>query len=211
MMEHGTLQTAQVSCLKVRTLLVTVRETEAMCTNALMRNGYGTRKGTETIGLLVKENGHETLIAAITTIGDQQRKSLNELVTGQNTSALREKNITTIANQKSLNGRSLATGSIGKRTKNTSVTGNVTGVIGIVIVNESTTDNLTQRLATVVVVPRKDIPILVDLVLCRIVTTVVVAAMWHLLVQQRIAIIIELIGLSHQCRSNHNLEDTAMV
>ena len=75
MMEHGTLQTAQVSCLKVRTLLVTVRETEAMCTNALMRNGYGTRKGT--IDLLVKENDHETLTAAITTIGDQLRKILN--------------------------------------------------------------------------------------------------------------------------------------
>ena len=73
MMEHGTLQTAQVSCLKVQTLLVTVQETEAMCTKTLMRIGYGTR----TVSLLVKENDHETLIAAIPTIGDQLRKILN--------------------------------------------------------------------------------------------------------------------------------------
>ena len=213
MIEHATRRTGQDYVLIAPTLLVIVPETEAMCTKDLIRNGFGIRTETETIGLLVKESDQETQIGATTTIGeDPQRKSHNESVIGQNTSARRERNITTIANQKSLNGKNLATGLIGRRKRNTSATESATDVIGIVIVNESTTDNPIRRLV-IVVARLKDIPILVVLVLCRIVTIIAVAVvvMWHHLVLRRIEIIIELISLSHRCRNSRSPEDTATV
>jgi hypothetical protein len=213
MIEHATRPTGQGYVLIAPTLLVIAPETEAMCTKDLIRNGYGIRKETETIGLLVKESDQETQIDAITTIEDPQKKSLNESVIGQNTSARRERNITTIVKRKSLSGRNLATGLIGRRKRNMSATESATDVIGIVIANESTTGNPIRRLVTVVVVRLKDIPILVVLVLCRIVTTIAVAvvAMWHHLVQRRIEIIIELISLRHRCRNSRSPEDTATV
>lgn len=210
MIEHATRLTGQDYVLIAPTHLVIAPETEAMCTKDLIRNGFGIRKETETIGLLVKESDQETQIDVITTIGDLQRKSHSESVIGQNTSALRERNITTIANQRSLNGRNLATGLIGRRKRNMSATESATDVIGIV--NESTTGNPIRRLVTVVA-RQKDIPILVVLVLCRIVTIIAVAvvAMWHHLVLRRIEIITELISLSHRCRNSRSPEDTATV
>lgn len=212
MIEHATRLTGQGYVLIAPTHLVIAPETEAMCTKDLIRNGFGIRKETETIGLLVKESDQETQIDVITTIGDLQRKSHSESVIGQNTSALRERNITTIANQRSLNGRNLATGLIGRRKRNMSATESATDVIGIVTVNESTTGNPIRRLVTVVA-RQKDIPILVVLVLCRIVTIIAVAvvAMWHHLVLRRIEIIIELISLRHRCRNSRSPEDTATV
>lgn len=214
MIGHGTRPMAQHYGQTARTLLVIAHETEAMCTKALMPNGYETRRETETTDLLVNANGHGIQIDAITMTEDPQRKNLNESVIGLNMSVHRGKNITIIANLKSLNGRNLATGLIGKKTKNMSVRESATDVIGIVIVKENTTDHLTRPPATAAVVRRKDIPILVELVLCRIVTTaVVVLAIWRLLVQRRTETIIELINPSHptRCRSSHSPEDTAMV
>lgn len=210
MIGHGIRPTEQDYGQTAQTLSVIAPETEAMCTKALMRNGFGIRKETETIGHLV--NDLVNPIDAIIMIEDRQTINLNVSVTGLNMSARLAKNTTTTANPKSLNGRNPATGSIGRRTKSMNVIGNVTDVIEIVIVSESTTDSLTRHLGIVVAVRRKDIPTLVDLVLCRIVTTaaVVVAAM-RLLVQQRIEIIIEITSLLRQCRSRCSLEDIAMV
>lgn len=173
MIGHGTLPMAQDYVQIVQTLLVIALETEAMCTKDLIRNGYGIKKETETTVPLVKESDHEIQIDAIIMIGDLPRKNHNESVIGQNTSVRPARNIITIANQKSLSGRSLVTGLIGKRKKNTSGTGSVTDVIEIVIVKENMIDSLTHHLGTVVVARLKDIPILVVLVLCRIVTITV--------------------------------------
>ena len=202
--------------LIVRTHLVIAHETGAMCTKALMPNGYETKRETETIGHPVNGNVLETLTGVITTTGDRhhQRINLNELVIGRSTSAHRERNITTIVNRKFLNGKSLATGSTGRRTRSeTSETENVTDVTGIV--RGSTTDSPpTLHLETVV--RRRDIPVVsIDLLLCRIVTAVVVvvAPICHHLVRWITETIIAIISRNHliQCRNRPSLEDTVMV
>lgn len=162
---RGTLPMAQDYVQIAQTLLVIALETEAMCTKDLIRNGYGIKKETETIVPLVNGSDHEIQIDAIITIEDPLKKNHNESVIGQNMSVRPARNITTIANQKFLSGRSLVTGLIGKRKRNTNATENATDVIEIVIVSENMTDNPTRHLGTVVVARRKDIPILVVLVL----------------------------------------------
>lgn len=212
MIEHETRRMAQHCDPIVQTLLVTAHETETMCTKALMHNEYEIKKETETIVRLVKENVHGTQTEGITTIEDPQKTNLRELVTGPNMLALQERNITTTVNLKFLSGKSLVIGSTGKRTKNMSVTENDTDVIGIVIVIESTTDSLIHRLGTVV--HRSDIPVLTDLVLCRIVITAVVAtAICHLLVQWILETTIELTNRSHLilCLNRPSRGDIVMV
>lgn len=213
MIEHGIRPTGQVYAQIARTLLVIAHETEVMCTKAPMPNGYETRKEIETTVLLVNANDLGTQIDAITMTEDLLKKNPNGSVIGLSTLARRGKSTTTTANQKFLNGKNLATGLIGKKTRNTNVIESDTGVIGIVIVKENTTGNPTRPLATVAAVRRKDIPILVDLVLCQIVTTAVVAAVMLHLARRRAETIIELTRLNHpiRCQSSHSPEDTAMV
>ena len=157
--------TVQDYDLTAQTRSVIVLVTGVTSTKARTLREYGTKivTGTGTIVHLVIVTELETLIDEVAImIEDQQKKSLREWETGRSTLAHQGKSTTTIANRKFLSGRSLATGSTGRRIENEkSVTGTDTDGTETVTVIESTTDltHLGRKMGL-----RRDIPVLLDLV-----------------------------------------------
>lgn len=186
--------------------------TETTCIKAPTLRECETRRETETIVLPVIETDKESRIAGITMTEHLPKKNLHELATGQNMSARLERNTITTASQKSLSGRNLVIGSIGKRRESTNATENVTDVIVTVIVNvivtESTIGSHTLP-GLQQAVHRTDIPVLIGLTMYL--TTAAVATAMFLRERLKLERTTGIISPSSLFQSPLNHEGTAMV
>ena len=200
-----TLQMGQDFVLIVQIPLTTAPETAVMCTKVLMLRESERKKGTTVH--LVKENVNVKLREGLTTTEDPLRTNLKGLVIGLSTSVPRERNIITIVNLKFHSGKNLVSGLIGKRIKNTNVTGKDIDVTETVIESGSMKDHILLELPVVLQI---DIPVLIDL-LCQIVTVVVVIATCRQLVRQRIGTTIEITNCNILFPSQLSLEGIVMV
>jgi hypothetical protein len=199
--------------LTAQTRSVIVPATGVTSTRARTLRGYGTKIviGTGIIVHLVTViEQQETLIDGVAiTIEDQQKKSLHGWETGRSTLAHQGKSTTTIANRKFLSGRSLATGSTGRRTGNEkNVTGTDTDGTETVTAIESTIalTHLGRKMDL-----RRDIPVLLDLVPTATTAAAVVETPIHP-DRMKIETIIEaIISHSNLFPNRRSPEDIAMV